>query len=282
MERALYLTSMDDVGRALDAGPPDRLYFGNEFCERKLPTGGELRAALAWCQERRLPLTLVTPPLTDAGLERVAALLDVLEEQPDAHEVVVSDFGLLWLLAHERPTLHPILGRLLARQHRDPRLARVLRGDGSLVMAGGRLWQHLPLPAEAAAVYRSCPLDVPRLRALLAELRVARVELDNVVQSFDVALPPTMAASLHLPWGCLTTSRRCQASPDEEPAAFACLVSTCRRACHTTYELSAPDLDEPLYKRGNTVFFRNEVLPPAADLTSAHVDRLVIAPKPPV
>ncbi|NLG64920.1 MAG: hypothetical protein GX537_04880 [Actinobacteria bacterium] len=281
MERALYVTDAEALESLSSDALPDRLYFGHEFCQRRLPSARQLQTVYAWCEQHRLPLTFVTPPLTDAGLRQVEPLLDELESHRAEHEVVVGDFGLLALLARERPALVPVLGRLLARQHRDPRLAR-LRGDGSLVMAGGRLWQHLPLPPDAAATYRSCPLDAPALQTLLAELGVRRVELDNVVQGLDVSLPPTLVASLHVPWVCVTTSRRCQADPATAPRPFDCLISSCRRGCGATYELTSPTLNTPLFKRGNTVFFRNDQLPAKADLAAARIDRLVTATLPPV
>lgn len=283
MERAAYLTGLDGLLELPASAPQaDRLYFGQEFCERKLPSRDQLARALAWAREHDLRFTLMTPPLTDDGIDAVERLLTLLEADGEAHEVVVSDFGLLHVTARRHPGVAPVLGRLLARQRRDPRLVRLMKGDGSLVPASGRLWQHVPLPPDAVAIYDGCLLEGEGLAHFLHGLGVRRVELDNVAHGLALTLPETLKASLHVPWGCVATTRRCHPYPGMHPAPFACLLSSCEMGCETTYELRTAGLDEPLYKRGGTVFFRNPKLPPAGRLAAARVDRIVTAASPPL
>lgn len=89
----------------------DRVYLGSEFCQNKLPT------AAAFLKLEKLfggPVTLVTPLLTDGGLDQAAALVKALcaVKRRRPLEVVVNDWGLLRLLKRNKAA-RPVLGRLL-------------------------------------------------------------------------------------------------------------------------------------------------------------------------
>ncbi len=68
------------------------VYFGNEFCERLLPRPDELEAALEKMEKKGLKVVLLTSYLTDSGIDRLAALLELLERS-DGAEVVLNDWG---------------------------------------------------------------------------------------------------------------------------------------------------------------------------------------------
>lgn len=88
----------------------DRVYLGSEFCQNLLPPAAAFRALAGTFGG---PLTLVTPLLSDSGLDAAAALVKAAAPAKGAPlEVVVNDWGLLRLLRKNR-RVRPVLGRLL-------------------------------------------------------------------------------------------------------------------------------------------------------------------------
>lgn len=112
MENAISLSVPDLAGlKPAALKGCDRAYLGSEFCQNKLPSAA---AFLALEKSFGGPVTLVTPLLTDAGLDRAAALVKKLSasRRRGPLEVVVNDWGLLRLLKRNKAAA-PVLGRLL-------------------------------------------------------------------------------------------------------------------------------------------------------------------------
>ncbi|MEG6511990.1 hypothetical protein V6C32_08680 [Desulforamulus ruminis] len=172
----------------------NRLYFGQEFCERAIPTPGELREAMQRAREHKLDFTLVTPYITEKGLSKLEILFKELAAVHPAGEVVVNDWGVLYLLNKRFPTLTPILGRLMNKILRDPRINRFIKEENSNQMQP----------------FRNSSLSEPYMQKLLKGLNVTRIELDHTFQGF----PPDLERwgyqlSLYIPYGCITSGRAC-------------------------------------------------------------------------
>lgn len=282
IQHALYIT---DATEARDPAPDTRrLYFGHEFCEKLLPDARDMTRVADFCRANDLWLTLVTPPVTQSGLARVEGLFAWLEAHDAADEVVINDYGVLHLLRRRHPRLDPVLGRLMSKQQRDPRIMRLLAGDAAPRLVGGRLVLDMPLPDEAAALYRATTLSAVRAQRVLRALGVRRVELDNPLHGFDYeGGDDGAAASLYVPFGVVATSRRCTADPRRVARPFTDRLTACERDCRrTAFELRAEHMAAPLYRRGNTLFFRNEAVPDDAVLARRHVDRVVHQPHLPM
>jgi len=95
------------------------IHFGNEFCERLLPTQRDVSRITDWCKTRNLTLNFATPMLADKGIAQLAKLLELL---PDKCEVVCNDFGVLRLVTQEFGGLQPVAGRQMCKMIKDPRL----------------------------------------------------------------------------------------------------------------------------------------------------------------
>jgi len=174
----------DAVARAAGHG---RLYLGSETCERLVPAARTVTRLQRLVGERRIALTLVTPPCTDRGLDRVEKMLGAAAR---GTEVVCNDWGVLERL-HDSP-FQPVLGRLLLR---------VPRGFSRVAL------DHLS--RDMRAFVRHSSLDSAEFRAFLAEHRVARVELDNVAQGYSFRPGPTLRTSLYHPYVYIASGRRC-------------------------------------------------------------------------
>jgi len=261
MERAVLCTRPEQL-RDLDA-PFDRLYFGHEFCQRRLPSAADVRRAAAFAAEREAGFTLVTPFVTNAGLKRVRELADAVCAGPHPAELVVNDWGVLRAVRAAHPGAPLILGRLLTKQKRGPRLLRIAER----------------LPPAARDHFRRCNADTPRLTAFLREQGIVRIELDNLLQGMrrpGEALP----ASLHYPYGYISTTRLCLFMQGDRPGKNLRSLGSCSREC-LKYDVTLrhPDMPVDLHLKGNAQFFRNDTLP--ENLAELKITRLVHAPRVP-
>jgi hypothetical protein len=177
----------DLADAAVRAASHARLYLGSETCESLVPVARTVRQLQQLVGERRIALTLVTPPCTDRGLARVERLLGAAAP---GTEVVCNDWGVLERL-HDSP-FQPVLGRLLLR---------IPRGFSRVAL------DHMS--PEMRAFVRHSSLDSAEFRAFLAEQRVARVELDNVAQGYSFRSGPTLRTSLYHPYVYIASGRRC-------------------------------------------------------------------------
>jgi SAM-dependent methyltransferase len=261
VEHALFLLNAADVPRVW-TGPFDRIYLGAEACHWLLPTPAQVEGAVRFCAAHGFPFTLVTPALAEAGLSRARALLEAL---PAGTEVVVNDWGLLRDV--RRRGLVPVLGRLLVKVKRDPRLTATDLRD----------------PAFARYL-RSSNLATPSFQELLAAEGVARAELDNVPQGFSLELPARLHTSLHYPYVHASTTWRCA---EVVAHAGARLDGSCRAGCGALLTRAAMPPVEPgvgrpcadqLFTQGGRLFFKNERVPD--ETTGWNLDRLVFMLRP--
>ena len=105
------------------------LYFGTEFCQDLLPTIGEAEAFCIHCKQHDLEAVLLTPLVTNRGLNRLSRLLSHLTREGWAPAVVFNDWGVFELLRTKHPALSKTMGRLMNRGLRDPRLVMQARGS---------------------------------------------------------------------------------------------------------------------------------------------------------
>lgn len=235
---------------ATEAARP-RVYYGNEFCQHRIPGRGEFESSCRAVSELGLPLTFVTPPVNDEGCQTLVNRLSDLERCSPGSEVVVSDWGVLRLVARDFPRLEPVLGRLMLRLLRDPRITpRYRRPDA---------------PPDALGALQRCSLTIAAYRRLLVEHGVRRVEVDNLYQGIDIDFRSLgLRPSLCIPFGYVTTGRICILGNLHLPAEqkFGTPAQPCPRPC-LRVEIALSDRnarpDGGVYtfvQRGNTIFSR--------------------------
>lgn len=257
-----------------------RIYFGNEFCQHLIPTASLLARVYTGARAKGLAFTLLTPYVTDEGIERLTPLFAFLAGQEERSEVVVNDWGVLRLLRREFPNLTPVLGRLLTKMLRDP-------------LAAAYYCLHPLTPKPALAALRRSNLPVPAYRAFLERCGIRMVEVDNVVQGIDMDFKALgFAAALHAPYGFVATGRICLFASLNRPKAEKFSVSTtCSKECQRhhaecSYE-GSPFEGNPfvLLHRGNTVFYAQEeaLLRPALLQAEARgIERITYQPEVPM
>lgn len=105
---------------------PDRLYIGNQFCPHLFPADEMLFALLQKAQRESLQVTVVFTCQKESVLKSMEQLLQKLDQWCDGHdrelEVIVNDWGLAGLVGRMTSHLIPILGILLNKYKKDPRI----------------------------------------------------------------------------------------------------------------------------------------------------------------
>ena len=97
------------------------LYFGNSFCQYELPSVEEVKEAIHFCDEHELQLVILTPPVTDYGIEKILNIIKRFDGK-DGPAVVVNDFGAAEALIRNQYKGELIWGRVLDKTIRELRM----------------------------------------------------------------------------------------------------------------------------------------------------------------
>lgn len=255
-----------------------RCAYGNEFCEHLIPSSQQLAEVVAAARDREMCLTLLTPYVSDAGIELLRPLFELLSVNGES-EVVFNDWGVLNLLRREFPRLKPVQGRLMNKSLRDPRVTGVYAASDA--------------PAPALVSLRRSNLDCASYTGFLSELGVDSVELDNLPQGVDLSFAEDgIKASAYVPFGFISTSRICMAAGIHydkrdkfQPGA------PCHHECQThlleyTYTNTPfANRDQKFYLKGNSYFYvhTEAMLRGLFEQTrSGLIDRIVFQPQLPM
>jgi len=265
MEQALYISRIEKLTYFTDDF--SRLYFGQEFCERLMPSEKQLGQAISFARNNGIGFTFVTPYVTNRGLERLEDLIGYVGRHAPESEIVFNDWGVFQFLHLEARGLTPVLGRLLNKTKRGPRIMHIID----------------KVPEETRAFYQGSNLDVPEACRFLRRQGIFRVEYDNALQGTRFAgTPGDIHKSLYMPYAFVSSSRFCLTAccDDPEQSDYVGIIP-CGRECRSyTFTLFNPVMGLPLIRRGNTVFFLNERIPDS--VSNGDVDRIVIQPEIPV
>ena len=243
MEKALYISRLSDF--KFWRAEHSRIYFGNEFCDRLIPSEEELGRALSFAAGRGLGFTLLTTFCTDKNLLSYKKLFDLLSQSKADSEIVINDWGLLKIAKNYPFDL--VLGRLLNKQKRGPRIMGVIER----------------LPELMRERFRKSGIN-GYFSAFLSDCGVKRVELDNLLQgiSLDEFRGRGIYCSLYTPFGYITVSRSCPHRCRRDLSSDTVADSICRREClENRYWLRHPQMPVPLISKGNAVFFENKIIP---------------------
>lgn len=254
MEWAIFIAKSSELKNWSDKY--SRIYFGNEFCQKLIPDVEETERVLDFVLSNNLNFTLVTSYVTDAGADRLRVLLRIISQRSPRTEVVINDWGMLDVV--KEYDLKPIIGRLLIKQKRDPRITNLMG--------------KLPKPMAECSKYASIDFYLSKF---LKSKGIERIEIDNLLQGLelDKAKTSSLLFSLYFPYGYVTTSRWClfNGSNNIQDREF---ESQCQNKCNgKVIGLRHASVPVPLYIKGNTVFFKN-VRPPVC-IERKEIDRLI-------
>lgn len=260
VESALFVDDLET--REAVAGDYDRLYFGNEFCDKRLPDPDTVLDALERAESDGLDFSYVSPILTPTKVSAVETILDQLASVGADVELVFNDWGVYQMATEYAAFDDLVAGRVLSRQKRDPTVTH-LEGDGPVELRD----EGRAVSETVFEHFQKSVVNASYAREHFSKLHVNRVELDVLAQGiFDEDI--SFNASLYYPWNFLTVKRWCRESTS---------APLCNEACEeTVYTLdNRPVMPRQLYRNNNVVFVYNEEVPDVS-----YVDREVFVPEP--
>jgi hypothetical protein len=274
VESACFLTRNQLIGRRM-SGIKDfnRIYFGHETCERLLPVWNDISRLSAFAREQNIPLTFVSPFLSNAGMKRVILLLEQLAAAGNEMEVVTSDWGLLSRLMH-RCTGVPVVSRFLVGQQLDFRMKhihtpyedRVLNIDGKYYRQ-----EHVLPSAQMLEHLSQCTLLKPETLDFLERHGIRRLELSNVYQTIRLPERDAFRYSLHVPFAPVAIFRNCAEGHDFNGVQPVCS----RDECHAGAGLWHISPARTVVCRDNALYYRHACLSEQLK-KNPQIDRIVL------
>lgn len=181
-----------------------RLYIGNQFCHNLFPHIDSLIEMLNKAKKEDVNVTVVFTYLREELIESTANTLDKLYQWCRTNdfsvEIVVNDWGMLSLLSGREDRFTLVMGVLLNKRRKDPRMKYMLKS-----------WkneQQVELNAVNSAFFQNF---------LENEYNICRYEFESCGYKQKL---PRGRHSLHIPFYQTNTSQYCV------------LYARCREQCH--------------------------------------------------
>lgn len=239
MEKALFVTRVEDILTSLKEDKYDYLYFGNEFCANLLPHAEDLKTAIDLCNKFAVKLVLVTPYVGEFELEQLKHILGLIKETNQEIEIVFNDWG-VYRYCKNLGLNRLILGRLLNKMERDMRIQCLKKTDPEL-------YTSLRTPNILSS----------NAEEFLKAENIERIEFDNLFQGINLdQLTDKHKYSLYYPYIYLTTSRTCPCNHHNIGN-----LDKCEKNCYNQmFEYPVEDGSTLFYVHGRTLFLKNEKL----------------------
>lgn len=289
MEKAIYINRISQLDYVNEKY--SRLYYGQEFCERLIPSARDLEEAISFTQKKRIDFTLVTPYVTNFGLEKLKPLLELLKIRKIGCEIIINDWGVLNLVNRRYANLTPVLGRLLTKQKRGPRLIRLLKREPrSQFIKDPKNPQkkyfvfQKKLPLGLDPYYKgSNTSSVPIIHDFLIHRCIQRIELDNTSQGLFLELQNNeIHASVYLPYVYISTTFFCLTAGCGQKKRSLLKRKPCQRQCQRyVFKLRHRTMPKVIYLKGNSQFYKYSRLR-LKEWQNLGVDRIVYEPEVPV
>lgn len=258
--------------------PGTRCYIGHETCWRRMPAAQEALGIADVVADNGGRISLVTPHLPGEALSVVLRLVERLVSKLEGVEVICSDWGLLNKVCILRVGT-PVVGRMLAGQSTDPRIARVCAPEGgaarSVTHLDGTLCalrRRVP-SAELIEYYQGCWVDRPEVLAFLGDMGIRRCEISNTIQGISLAGAAQWSFSLHVDDVPVTVLPHCPANGEDFTSGPKAGPAPCSSGRCNPLEWRVDSFPVILFRRDNALYYRNEAVP--LNLCRLPVDRIV-------
>lgn len=179
--------------RIIDNNPISYIYYGNSFCQYRLPDLQSIKDAIRYCDDNNIKFVLLTPPLSEYGLNICRKYLEYFISINRLIEVVINDLGLIELIEELHYEGNLIWGRVMDKTIHDSRIT--IYEEKEYYSESGYLYMH-SLSTEAVA-----------FKSFLLENQISRVDYDG-----NSALLPSDSIIKYdyiYPTEYLTTGRNC-------------------------------------------------------------------------
>jgi collagenase-like PrtC family protease len=228
----------------------NRIYFGNEFCENKLPNLPETQEIVKFCDENSLGFSLLLPPMSSQGFKKVIDIINGLKiEAP--FEIICNSWGAIDAFKGVSGA-EIVLGRLLNKVKHDPFIANNME---AIIKLYKERYDY-PLADDDEIKRYLCQSNVNNkyFDALLNENDIMRVETDIPYQILN---ENHKKSTLYYPIQFVTMGRYCFWSGidvAEKKQKFK-PNSDCKQFCNLYFsKIKSFDNEIKLFSNGNTVF----------------------------
>lgn len=264
IERALFIESSKALKKCVSSGEYSRIYFGEEFCARRIPDVRDIDTVMNCCLKKGLHFTFLTPPTAGSELLSVSHILERVNSVslrfPEVKtEIVINDWGIYNILEN-CSGMAKVMGRFLVRQKCDP---------GYIKLSNDKIAHLMP---EDIGHIRSCNIDSNRYMIDFCKENFSRIELSNAIQGIDLTSP--LPKSLILPLVPVSLTRYCKLAAIGNNERNASNYYKCYKSCRKIYGTFLKG-DIIIYVYGNAQFYLNTQTPSLNKLEKLNVDRIV-------
>lgn len=227
-----------------------RVYFGSEFCQYRQQPLATVKRALQLCWENEIEFTYVSSYVHDEKFAQLIEIANYLQqtaiEAKRSIEFVVNDWGVYYYVKNHYPNLDIIIGRLLNKNIRDPRVAKYYNDEGA--------------PESGKQFFQESGLLSSSFRSFLDDERVVGLEFDELIQGHRLSDDPAYRTIFHYPYGCVASGSACMVGfMNEEKKNKYRGNPKCHQQCQSyLFELknrAIKDINQTLVQKGNTAFF---------------------------
>jgi len=210
------------------------IYFGNEFCERKMPSFSFIKQIINFCNEHNKTPVLLTPYLTDEYLYKMKKLIEYVYSLRKKFEITIQDFGLIHFIK-QFPEIKINLGRLQIKMKKGPEImSKVLD--------------------ENTETFKTNSLNNEFFIEFMKNEKIKRFEIDLPPQG--ITLPASEKITLYIGNSIITTTRRCPYI-DSFNENYCQSLNKCKKECMNFYLIKNTKFyDELIYVLGNAEFIK--------------------------
>jgi hypothetical protein len=245
------------------------IYFGSEFCEKKLFTLNDLKKVVY--DNRKQKVTLVFPYLTQKYLDKAKGMFEFIKLHTDVFcEIVFNDWGLFYFLRKNHPKIKLVLGRLLTKQKTDPFFYDVMSNKQTISYSKNNIFIPKKVSKDTKEYFLQTLINSKIFQKFMIKNNIVRVEVDNVNWQMKIKLPKKIKVSVYYPYVKITTTRFCN---------YLNMLKNrnCTKHCEKiSIELNKYRVPYNYIIRGNTVNYKNTNIAEDKELIKNCIDRIVL------
>jgi hypothetical protein len=245
----------------------DRLYIGNDYCEENFKVNNIKKIICAYKNKK---ITLLLPFLTDLGIKKLYDILTFLNKfNLKDFEIVFNDWGTFFFLKKYYPKTKLILGRLLTKQRKDPRIEVILKNkqDSFKILkncVNNNVVRTKLTPPSLLDLFSRNVIESEEITNFLLENNILRIEIDNLAWDMFSNLSKKIKVSMYYPYVLLNVTRYCGAINGK-------YEKICNKDCLNTPKY----ISENIFMKGNSLYYKNIIIPNKNVLKSNNIDRII-------
>ncbi|MDQ0215888.1 hypothetical protein J2S13_002308 [Oikeobacillus pervagus] len=233
---------------------PDRIIFGSEFCQYRLPSKKSVKQALDYCWDQQLDFSFATPYVHEQKFQQLLEILEFLNGAAMGNnrpiEVIVNDWGVFHYVREHFQKLDIVIGRLLNKSIRDPRVAHYYTDPNA--------------PKEGKDFYKKTGLLSEPFQQFLSSDNVTGYEFDQLIQGNSLSKKEAkQIIGLHFPFGCVASGSACMVGfMETEKSDKFRGDPECKQQCQLyIFELKNKrhhDMRNRVFQKGTTAFYSHD------------------------